>query len=223
MLVFLVAPIVWWFRCGESFLSLTRRLPAEVLVVEGWIGSDGIRAAAVEFEQHGYKFLVTSGGPAEERWGERQRTYAELAKDELVGLGFPEDRIIVAPAGDTEILRTYKAAAAVRGALQAKGLRPKALNVFTLGSHARRSRLIFARIHAPETKVGVISWTSPSQDGVAWWRSSSRAKNLLTETAGYAYEALLSSGRDSNSPGGIPIKTVQDPNSAINIGTPSLK
>ena len=199
--VALVSPMVWWFACGESFLSLTERLPAEALVVEGWMTSEGIRAAAAEFKQHGYQFLVTSGGPAEERYGVRPRSYAELAKEELVQLGIPEDKIIVATAGNTEILRTFEAAAAVRRALEVKGLRPKALNVFTSGSHARRSRLVYARIEAPETKVGVVSWTSPSNKGVPWWRSSSRAKNLLTESVGYPYEALFSSGRHLNSPG----------------------
>jgi uncharacterized SAM-binding protein YcdF (DUF218 family) len=214
ILVLLVTPIALWWTCGESFLSLTQRLPAEILAVEGWIDSDGIRAAAVEFEEHGYRYLVTTGGPVEKRWGQHQRSYAEIAEDEFIGLGIPKDRIIVAPAAETDIQRTYESATAVQRALQMRGLQPQALNVFTLGAHARRSRLIFAKVGGPRIKVGVISWTPPAYCGVPWWRSSERADNLLTETAGYAYEVLLNSGRNVNTPvEGTRVRTVQHPTS----------
>jgi hypothetical protein len=42
--VLLAIPMAWCFACGESFLALTHRLPAEVLVVEGWIGRDCVQA-----------------------------------------------------------------------------------------------------------------------------------------------------------------------------------
>ena len=42
IVVLMLIPVAWWCRCGESFLSLTSRLPAEILVVEGWVGRDGI-------------------------------------------------------------------------------------------------------------------------------------------------------------------------------------
>jgi len=52
---------LWWFR-GEALLSLTERQPAEVLVVEGWIGLEGVHAAAIEFAQGGYRQVVATGG-----------------------------------------------------------------------------------------------------------------------------------------------------------------
>ncbi len=45
---------VWWFE-GEKFLSLTERQPADVLVVEGWISTPEINAAAVEFKEENTK------------------------------------------------------------------------------------------------------------------------------------------------------------------------
>ena len=76
-----------------------------------------------------------------------------------------------------------------------QGVKPKNLNVFTLGSHARRSLLIFTKVQGPETKVGVIGWAPPDYPTMQYWQSSDRAKELLTETAGFLYEALLNSGR----------------------------
>jgi hypothetical protein len=39
-----------WFTYGESYLAVTDRSQADILVVEGWIGRKGIRAALDEFE-----------------------------------------------------------------------------------------------------------------------------------------------------------------------------
>jgi DUF218 domain len=196
----LAVSVAWWCNSGELFLRMTQRLPAEILVIEGWIGRDGVRAAGQEFEQHGYQYIITTGGRNAERWRQDRCSYAETAERELIEAGVPKDKIIVAPAKDTDSQRTYESAIAVWRALQARGIQPKSLNVFTLGAHARRSRMIFAKVYRPETEVGVIDWTPSSYEAGPWWRSSERAKELLTETAGYLFEALLDSGRGFNSP-----------------------
>lgn len=142
----LIIPLTWWFAFGESFLALTQRYPAEVLVVEGWIGRDGVRAAEAEFQRLGYQYIVATGNPEHEGWEDPLSSYAEMTERELIRSGVPSDRIIVASARDTQRQRTYESAVAAQRALQAKGIRPQALNVFTKGPHARRSRLVFAKI-----------------------------------------------------------------------------
>jgi DUF218 domain len=195
----LLTPICWSFIAGESFLSQTQSSPgADVLVVEGWIGREGVRAAAREFQEHGYKYLATSGGPTLGRWERERSNYAEMAGLELMELGIPRDKIIIAPCKDTESRRTFESAVAVSHALQAAQLQPKALDVFTYGPHARRSRLVYGKVLGPETKVGVISWKPTEYGSEPWWRSSQRAKELLSESVGYAFEVLVNSGRLTN-------------------------
>jgi uncharacterized SAM-binding protein YcdF (DUF218 family) len=197
----MVLPLLWWCICGESFLSPTRRLPSEVLVVEGWIGYEGIRAAAAEFKERGYHYVVPTGELISERWDQEHVSYAEMAQNELIRSGVPPDRIIVAPTKVTATQRTYGSAVAVWRALQNKGIHPKTLNVFTWGPHARRSLLVFTKVFRPETNVGVIGWLPPGYKLAPWWRSSERARELLTETAGYLFELFLNSGRGSRTPG----------------------
>jgi len=199
LLVLSITFVLGCWRC-EAFLSLARRLPADVLVVEGWIGREGVRAAGQEFEQGGYQYLVAAGGPASDRWEEDRSSYAEKAARELGRSGIPPDRIIVASARDTERQRTFESAAAVWRALQARGIHPKALNVFTLGSHSRRSRLVVAKVFGSGTEIGVISWVPPHDAALPWWRSSERAREVLAETAAYVFEVVLNSGRLSSSP-----------------------
>jgi hypothetical protein len=188
----------WWLT-AESFFSVTDRRPADVLVVEGWIGLEGIAAAKAEFERGGYRCLVAAGGPVHNRWDSRALNYADNVVEELLHLGMPQREILIARQVDTAGHRTFASAIAARDSLRAAGIRPKAVNVFTLGPHARRSHLTFAKVFQPDIPVGVISWTQAEYAGESWWRSSERAEDLIKESIGWPYELLLNSGRTSNS------------------------
>jgi hypothetical protein len=197
MVVVLVFPVIWLCIYGESFFSLTRRLPAEVLVVEGWIGNTGIRAAAAEFERGGYQYIVVPGGQTDDR--QSPSNYSEMAEQELIRSGIPKDRIIIASTGEIEHERTFRSAVASWRALHMKGIDPQIVNVLTLGSHARRTRLVYAKVYAPITQVGIISWAPSEYQAEPWWRSSGRTRCFLKEIVGYPFEVLLNSGRVSNS------------------------
>jgi hypothetical protein len=79
--------------------------------------------------------------------------------------------------------------------LAINGIMPKSINVFTWGTHAQRSRLVYAKAAGPEIAIGVVAW-EPSRYGTGpWWKSSDRARGLMAESAGYFYELFLNSGR----------------------------
>ncbi len=159
----------------------------------------------------GYQYIVATGGVASGKgWGQSGWSYAEGADHELVRSGVPEEKIIVAPSRGTESQRTYESALAVLKALDAKQIHPQALNVFTLGPHAKRSCLVFAKVQGPAMKVGVVSWVPSDYQALPWWRSSDRAKELLTETAGYVYEFLFNSGRGSSQSLSEPLMNYQN-------------
>lgn len=190
---FVVPAGVWTWR-GERFLALDDPRPAEVLVVEGWIGLDGMGAARREFQRGGYQYLVTAGGPTGHRWTRSRYNYALSAADVLVGWGLPADKVIAAPDDGRAEQRTYGAARAVRDKLNELGLRPKAVNVLSLGAHTRRSRLVYAKV-LEEMEVGAVAWWPERYDREPWWRSSERASDFLKESVGYTFELLFSSGR----------------------------
>ena len=194
-----VSGLIWLCVSGETFFSLTRPLPADVLIVEGWIGSDGIRAAADEFRRGAYKYVVATGGLMGNRVDNNRSSYAEMARDELVQSGVPESRIIVSSIGGIEHERTFNSAVAAWTSTHSAGIRPAAVNVFTLGPHARRSRLVYEKVYAPDVPVGVIAFVPSVYRSEPWWQSTRRTKCLLKETVGYPFELLLNSGRASNS------------------------
>jgi hypothetical protein len=200
ILLLLSIPAVWWCSRGESFLSFTQRSAADVLVVEGWIGRRGIRAAVAEFQGGGYHYIVASGGLTSGRWEDELASYAKMAADEMIRLGIPKEKIVVATADYTENHRTFQSAVAVWRALRSAGILPKAVNIFTFGPHARRSGLVFAKVCSPAINVGIIAWTPTEYRTEPWWRSSERSRELLQETVGFLYEFLLDAGRASSSP-----------------------
>jgi uncharacterized SAM-binding protein YcdF (DUF218 family) len=167
--------------------------------VEGWIGREAIGAAVNEFEQGGYRYIVTTGGLTSGRWEDPPESYARKAADLMVRLGVPKKRILVAYSEETESRRTFESAVAVRRTFADAGIKPKTINVFTFGPHARRSELVFSKVNSDSPQVGVISWEPPDYYRKPWWKSSERARNLIEEVFGYIYELLFNSGRRSNS------------------------
>ena len=90
-----------------------------------------------------------------------------------------------------------------RGQIKARELIPAQVQRLQLKQVWRQyqvGQLVFAKVLGPGVQVGVIAWTPFSYQASPWWRSSDRARELLTETAGYVYELLLNSGRPANSP-----------------------
>jgi len=189
-----------WALEGESFLARTERQPADVLIVEGWISGQGISAAADEFKIGGYRAVVATGGWSGERWSARRWNYALDVEGYFLRMGLSRDRVILASSQDTEAERTFQMAVAAWRALHAAGPMPRAVNIFTRGAHARRSRLVFAKAFGPATKVGVISWQPTNFEMEHWWHSSERSEDLIKETVGYLFELIFNSGRASNSP-----------------------
>lgn len=190
-----LAPVLAWWIFGESFLATTQRQEADVLVVEGWISSEGIWAGAQEFQTGNYAYVIATGGLTGERWNTRRWNYAEVAEEQLLRAGVPRSRVLLAPSRDSETQRTYQMALSAQEALHAHGLEPRGINVFTRGAHARRSRLIFEKVMGRQIKVGVISWSPQDPKAERWWKSSERAEDLIKETVGVVFEVFLNSGR----------------------------
>ncbi|HVU18449.1 MAG TPA: ElyC/SanA/YdcF family protein [Candidatus Didemnitutus sp.] len=188
-----------WVFGAESFLAVTQREDSDVLVVEAWIGYAGLDAAKDEFLRGHYRYIVSAGGKSDSPWDNGQMNYADEGARHLAALGLPASAILIAHQVPTTRQRTFATAAAAWRALDAAHLHPAAINVFTLGAHARRSRLIFSRAFSP-AKVGVIAWIPPDRAPGKWWQSSIRAEELIKESVGYLFERLMDSGRSSNSP-----------------------
>jgi hypothetical protein len=183
----------WWIW-GESFLSHTHREVAEILVLEGWIGRESLPTVIEEFDRYGYKWLLVTGGLTGHVWSQNRESTTEYVRRELAKLRFPESKLLLAPSAEVDNQRTYAAAVAVRRKLETENLADGSINVISRGVHARRTFSVFRKVFRGSNKVGIIAWNPYAGTG-PWWRSSTRAKELLDETVSYALEVMVSSGR----------------------------
>jgi hypothetical protein len=132
-----------------------------------------------------YERIVTSGHPIS-GWPPHA-TAAHRAAAWLKSAGFTETPIDPAPAAPSRTERTYSSAVAVRDWLQAQGLRPQAIDVYTAAMHARRTRMLYRLAFGPGVAVGVLATPPDDYDPERWWTASAGVKEALSETVGVVW------------------------------------
>jgi hypothetical protein len=160
-----------------------------VLVVEGWLDDESYDDVAALWQGGGYQQVVTTGGPIGQSFLEPFRTYAERAKARLKMRGVPDDAIAAVPASDTEDDRVVAGALEVRDWLARREPAVEALDVFSQGARARRIWAVYRKVLDGSIRVGVVSSAPRGYDAEGWWRSSSGARFVLGEAAGWAWVA----------------------------------
>jgi uncharacterized SAM-binding protein YcdF (DUF218 family) len=174
---------------AHSFLAVTRRVPATILVVEGWTHHFGVDAAVNEFKTGHYERILTTGGPVE-GYGPYSSIYdteAWQSAELLVKAGVSAADVQSVPSRFVGRDRTYNSAVALRNWLTDQNVNARSINVLTEDAHARRTWLLFRKALEPGVAVGIISVPDPDYDANHWWRSSEGVREILDEGIAYAY------------------------------------
>ena len=123
LLMMLVGLAFTAWKEAYPFLARQAPVPAEVLVVEGWMSDDLLRQAAGWAESNGVAVIVATGGPIElgsylAKW----KTYAEMTKARMAKLGLGEKYELAAvPAEKVRRGRTRESARVLKAAGAAAG------------------------------------------------------------------------------------------------------
>jgi NAD(P)-dependent dehydrogenase (short-subunit alcohol dehydrogenase family) len=173
----------------HDFLAITQRVEANVLVVEGWVSNHtAIREAAEEFKKGQYKLLITVGGPIGDVEGSvGQPSAAILAAGELQELGVDNCLIVTLTAPTAVQHRTYTGALTLKDWLRESEPQTKTVNIFTIGSHARKSLVLFRKALGPHIDVGVIAGTDDEYNPDYWWMSIQGNYVIFRNLLGYLY------------------------------------
>ncbi|MGF1514722.1 MAG: cytosine deaminase [Elainellaceae cyanobacterium] len=184
----LAAAVVVWADV-YPFLALSRPIPdAEALLIEGWMPDHAIAEAAAEFRRGSYQIIITTGPPIlHGSYLKPHRNFAELSAATLVALGIGADKVMALPHDSVAIRRTASSAIALRQGLQKAELRPKAINLYSLGPHARRTWELCCAALGPEVQVGVLSSQPQDYQPAQWWRTSSGTRVVLGEMIAYTH------------------------------------
>jgi uncharacterized SAM-binding protein YcdF (DUF218 family) len=171
------------------FLAITHRVDANILVVEGWIHEYAIGAAVKEFQGNHYQRVFTTGGPVVGMGGYINDFYtsASVGADLLKKYGIRDERLQMVPSRVMDRDRTYGSAVALRNWFQEHDMAVRSVNVITEDTHARRTRLLFAKALGENVTVGIIAVPNPDYDGRRWWRYSEGVREIIGESIAYVY------------------------------------
>ena len=172
----------------HPFLAVSEPIPAKILVIEGWVRAYALRAAIVEFRKGGYQEVITSGGVMDDdpSWPAGS-TIAGWAAQRLARCGLAASLITPVPCSDPMRDRTYASALAVREWLEKNRPNVTAVDVLTVSTHARRSRLLYQQALGGKIRVGIISVPDADYDTRHWWRYSEGVRETIGEAIAYAY------------------------------------
>lgn len=169
------------------FLSKTSPQPhAAFVLVEGWLADAELKELLPKIESD--QMIVTSGGPI--TFGQKilhYENYAELATARLIQMGIAPERIITAPAPETDRDRTFVSALAVRKKLEELGQFGKSVELYSVGAHARRSHLLFRRAFGADYPLGVVAITPPNYNLDHWYLYSKGVRHVTGEFIAWVY------------------------------------
>lgn len=182
-LIIICVSCVFVVRNIYPFLAPNDPVRAQILVVEGWLSPQELYQAVKIFKMGGYTLVATTGGPTD--WPEtKYSNYAARAADYLAQHGVPSDVILVVPAPPSAQERTFLSAVMLRESARRLGLKLDAINLFSSGAHARRSRLLFKMALGSEVRIGVLTARPEDYNPDAWWRTSKGVESIVFQSIG---------------------------------------
>jgi len=179
----------------HPFLAVNKPVEGHILIVEGWLPEYVLKQSIDEFNRGKYRYLVTTGGPVSSASrASGCSSYAECAANTLKDLGVKESLLIPVPAPYVKRHRTFTAALAIKDWLKKSDLNPNvtAVNIFTIGAHARKSYVLFKTALKPGIRVGIISAKPNTYDPKYWFLSTEGFHWVFRDSIGYLYALLLS-------------------------------
>jgi hypothetical protein len=183
----------WWFVSHvHGWLAVVEPVEtAPYVIVEGWAPDYVLEEVMDTAKETPVKRIFTTGIPLDRgTFLSEYRNYAELCAASLAKMGVTPQQICPVPAGEAKTERTRTMALALKKVLDAENIpaADRRINLFTLGTHARRSRKIFQEVLGSGWQVGVISIPSEDYDAGKWYRQSGGVKTVLDELVALAVQ-----------------------------------
>ncbi len=161
---------------------------ARTLVVEGWLDGSELQQAVAVVRGGRYERVLTTGGPIDASFDVKGwRSHAVRTATFLRDNGVTGVPVIAVETPASPQDRTYLSAAQVRDWAQRSGVALQAIDLFSVGTHMRRSRLLYRMALGDAVEVGAIPARPRDYDPQRWWASSAGTKATIGETLSLAW------------------------------------
>lgn len=185
--IFLI--VLFVYRIND-FLSPTKKIDAEVLVVEGWLPDYMLESAVKEFYKGKYKYVVTTGVIIKSKKNSTNKSYVERAAERLIEIGISADKVVAVQSQINRFHRTYYSAIGLKTWLMKNDSEIKRINLFTGAVHGRKSHNIFKRVFKENVKIGIISCETRLYNPKYWFLSFTGIKYTIKYTIEYLYSIV---------------------------------
>ncbi len=188
----LLVAIPFLFQNIYRFLTVNDPVKSKTMVIEGWIPDYSIKKAIKLFRDDHYENMIVTGIPILQ-WQpiSNYHNVAEATAAVIKKMGF-RDTIYLAPIPSSILRdRTYSTAVVTRELFDAHPQWDKSFNIYSVGVHSRRSRLMFEKAFGDDYNIGIYADSDLSFDPVHWWRNSRGFRNVSNEFMAYLFVRLF--------------------------------
>ena len=117
-------------------------------------------------------------------------TTADIVSQELIKKGIDQQYIVAISVPSVRRHRTLTKALALEKWIDESSITIAAINIFTLGVHARKSKLLFQKVLGPNFDVGIIAGKEVLYNRNFWWLSLDGIRVVSRNIIGYLYYQL---------------------------------
>lgn len=191
MSVMLVIFAVFFLRV-PVWLSYSKPVNGQILVLDGVMGDYAIEEAVNVFEEGNYDRIVVTGAdfPADSYLSNYQ-SMAEYSYVRFLELDFDSTQIYCLPSGKALSNRTYNSGTVLKRWIQEQKLPYTKIDIFSVGCHSARSKYLFQLALGDQYEVGVVSIRNPSYNTSRWWETSQGARVVISEVIGFLYARFI--------------------------------
>ncbi len=173
------------------FLAINKPVSSRTLVLEGFAPTYVVKDALIYYKENDFDRLIVTGIPIVNY--EFIAPYRNTALATLTAIrkfGF-EDTVYIADISTNIFIdRTYHTAVATEILFEENNW-PRNFDIYSVGVHARRSRLMFRKAFDSNYDIGVIAHRDKTFDPNYWWKSSKGFRNVSNEFVATLYVMMF--------------------------------
>ncbi len=194
LITILLIVLLGWLLFSKiySFLAIDETVEAKTLVIEGFVPKYALKEAIDLYHKDGYENLVVTGiSITNNECASLYFNTADASIAALKDLGFTDTIYAARITENIYIDRTYNTALATKLIFENNEKWSHAFNVFSIGVHAKRSRMMFREALGDDYRIGVIAYPDRSFNPDKWWENSKGFRNVSNELVATLFVSLF--------------------------------
>lgn len=174
-----------------SYLAVNKPIKSGTMVVEGFVPTYVIQEVVKYYNENNYSRLIVTGIPITSyEFISKYRSTAEATILALKYFGITDTIYLADIPTNVYVDRTYHTAIAAKELFDYNNW-PKDFNIYSVGVHARRSRMMFEKAFGSDYNIGIIAPRDRTFLPDSWWRSSKGFRNISNEFIATAFVTLF--------------------------------